>query len=166
MTALTDRFSTARMLAEYDEHYYAPAREYAARLGGPSPRTVRRLSTWLERLDVAWFNVRVAQLRADDSSVAVGAPLRVEALVELGDLKPSEVAADLLIGPLDEAGELRDPSIVPLKPERGARDGRFCYRSEPLHLEMSGTIGLLIRLTPHHPDLLPSQALSRARWGP
>jgi starch phosphorylase len=166
MAELTPRFSTQRMVAEYDERFYAPAMPQAERLAGPNPAAVRRLAAWIERFDAAWPGVRVEQVRADADVVVVGAPVQVEAVVELAGLRASDVAVDLLLGPLDEAGELKAECEVRLEPVGPVRGGRARYRSEPLVLRDSGTHGLLVRLTPHHPDLLPTQALSRARWGP
>jgi starch phosphorylase len=166
MTELTARFSTERMLGEYDEQYYQPATALAPRLTDGAARSVRRLSTWLQRVESAWPGVRIERLEADSTSLSVGAPLRVEAQVELGGLEPADVAAHLLIGPLDESGELLSPREVPLHPRRSQQNGRARFRSDPLQLETSGTLGLLVRVMPRHSDLLLSQALGRARWGP
>jgi starch phosphorylase len=128
---------------------------------------IRRLAAWLERFDAAWYGVRVDQLRAEPPEATVGGELRIEALVELAGLRPTDVAVVALLGPLDDVGELARPTrelrLVPSGPARG---GRARYRSEPLRLETGGTHGLIARLTPCHPDLLPSQALARAKWGP
>jgi starch phosphorylase len=166
MAAYTPLFSAERMLAEYDDGFYRPALACATRLAGSNRRQTQRLAAWMERLQAAWPDVRVEQLRADHGSLAAGQPLRVEAVVQLAGLRTDDVAVDLLLGPLDEAGELSEPREVRLKTAAPARRGRGCYRSEPLLLESSGRQGLLVRLTPRHPDLLPSQALGRARWGP
>jgi glycogen phosphorylase len=166
MAAYTPLFSAERMLAEYDDGFYRPALARATRLAGRNRRQTQRLAAWMERLEAAWPDVRVEQLRADHGSLAAGQPLRVEAVVQLAGLRADDVAVDLLLGPLDEAGELSGPREVRLKTAAPVRSGRGRYRSEPLLLEGSGRQGLLVRLTPRYPDLLPSQALGRARWGP
>jgi starch phosphorylase len=166
MAQLTPSFSAQRMLAEYDDQFYRPAMPAAARLGGTNPGAVRRLAGWLQRFEAAWPGVRIERLEIDGERVAVGAPVRAEALVGLNGLRPSDVAVDLLIGPVDESGEVRPEREVRLSAAGAVREGRARYRSEPLAFEFSGTHGLLLRLTPAHPDLLPSQALGRARYGP
>jgi starch phosphorylase len=154
------------MLAQYDERFYQPALPLAARLAGSGAAPARALATWLRRFDEAWPHVRLDQLRAEPGTVAVGAPLVVEAEVELAGLRPADVAVDLLIGPLNDLGEIEQHCLARLAPAGPVRSGRARYRSEPLRLEASGAHGLLARLTPNHPDLLPAQARARAHWGP
>jgi hypothetical protein len=84
----------------------------------------------------------------------------------MAGLRPADLAVDLLIGPLNAAGEIDQRCLARLAPAGPTRAGRARYRSEPLHLESSGTHGMLARLTPNHPDLLPAQAAARAHWGP
>jgi starch phosphorylase len=154
------------MVAEYDEQYYSPAQPLVARLAGPSPEPVRRLAAWLERVEPAWSGVLVEQLSSDATRVRIGTPLRVEAMISLNGLRPADVAADLLYGRVDEHGDLIAPWSTRLRAVGPVRGGRARYRSEPIALDGSGAYGLLVRLTPNHADLLPSQAQARARWGP
>ena len=164
MEWLTPRFGTHRMVAEYDEQFYQPALRLSRSKTGNG--AVRRFGAWLERVEAVWPNVRVEHLSAEPDCVMIGSPMTVEAEVELAGLRVEDVAVDLLIGPLDEAGEIVEPRLVRLEPVRPVRGGRARFRSAPLLLEASGGHGLLARLTPSHPGLLPAQARARARWGP
>jgi glycogen phosphorylase len=166
LAQLPPLFSTARMVAEYNERYYRPAQPLATRLAGSPPTPVRRLAAWLARIEPAWSGVRVEQLKTNASSVHVGAPLCVDATIFLNGLRPSDVAADLLYGSVDDHGDLVAPCSTRLEPIGPRRADRANYRSEPLRISSSGTHGLLVRITPNHPDLLPGQAQARARWGP
>jgi starch phosphorylase len=166
MDALTDRFSTQRMVSEYDERFYRPGTALAARLseGGTGP--ARRLAQWWERIDKAWPAVRVDRLRSDRGDLSVGHATRVEVLVELAGLSPGDVKVDLLLGSVEADGELSLHQALTLEPAGTVAGGLRRYRSDSIPLAETGTYGLLARITPRHPDLLEVQSLARARYGP
>ena len=84
---LVPEFNTARMVREYAERFYVPSiklsHEHDRRR---SRRGAARSRAWKQRVRDAWPSVasrEVATSRPTSSSV--GEPMRVEAIVQLGD---------------------------------------------------------------------------------
>src|SRR5207249_2760212 len=138
----------------------------ARRLTGADSRPARRLADWLEQVDAIWPAVRIEQLRADHDQANVGQPFRVEATIDLAGLRPADVRVDLILGSIGQSGQLTNSHQVPLRPRRTGARGPARFRSDSIELDSSGDYGLLVRVMPFHPDLLESQASSRALWGP
>jgi starch phosphorylase len=165
MAALTPRFSTARMLEEYDVGLYQPGIELSRKLLADGGKAAQQLVEWLARLEAAWPGVRVEQLSAQPHHLQVGEPLTLEAVASVGGLDPRDVAVEVLLGPIDADGEIHAPRELQLEPAGKASDDHVLYRVADASLEHSGPHGLVTRLTPNHPCLLPLQRLAWARWG-
>lgn len=96
MASLTPRFSSNRMLREYVESVYLPAaRECRARSAGGAA-IARDLAVWERRLSEHWH--AVAFVSVDHSLCCNG--LHLTAVVQLGELTPEEVRAEIVADPV------------------------------------------------------------------
>ena len=95
LAKLTPKFSGARMVAEYDERYYRPARLEVARRLADGAGVARALDAWATRIATHGPGLRLGHLEVRPRDA--GAEIAVE--VYLDDLAPRDVAVELYADP-------------------------------------------------------------------
>jgi len=163
LRVLGPRVPAERMVRDYASTLYAPATESSRALAdGGTYRAARELAAWKRRVELAWPAVHIEHLEADAGEPQLGTPLKVRAVVALGDLTPDDVCVEVVSGRANEHDELVDPSYVPLSPEApdapGAGEPVAAVRySGEIELGQPGPFGYTVRVLPSHP-LLASRA--------
>jgi starch phosphorylase len=118
----------------------------------------RELAAYEARLADAWPRVRVlgGELTVDGATPPViGATMRVRAMVDLAGLAPSDVDVQVVVGKVDDAGELRDVVTVSM---RAGADGEYLA---DLRLPHAGALGYTVRVLPRHALLASPAELGR-----
>ncbi|MBF6591985.1 MAG: alpha-glucan phosphorylase, partial [Ktedonobacterales bacterium] len=155
-------FSMRRMVKEYVARLYMPALRYGREIDAEHYALARELTTWSQTIRQSWKRVAVHVEGPRDGQLAVGVPVRVTALVQLGSLRPRDVRVEL-VAARDENGELRDRRVIPL--ESAGKDDQGSYRySATLEPNASGSLVYGVRVVPSHPGLAHPLALGLARW--
>jgi starch phosphorylase len=158
LATLGPEVQASRMVREYVEKWYVPAARSSAATIADGFRGAKDLAGYRDRLRAHWAHVRVASLDLDESGPTVpllGTPVRVRAVVEHGDLMPSEIDVQVVFGRVDDAGNLYDLVTVPM---RHHVDGH--YEAE-LPLPRAGAVGYTIRVLPRHGSLATAAELGR-----
>lgn len=155
MTTLSPMVSCTRMVRDYTEQFYRPA-NHAARLVLRDNDAAQQFVNWKERVYQGWPNIRLTDLKfgnATNSERAVtsGEPASISVDVELGMLTDHDVEVQAVVGKLNAAGDIVDPTITPMK-DNG--EGRY-WTELPIH--EPGNLGYTVRVVPKH-RLLPSPA--------
>jgi starch phosphorylase len=146
-------YNTHRMVMEYAQRFYLPAHAAHQRLSDDSLAAARDLAAWRQRVHEAWPAVRIVAVRADGPDApAVGDPVKVEAQVQLGGLRPDEVLVQLLHGPVDAAGNIGPNNVVTMKLDGEMQDGQGTF-SGSMVCGQSGLHGYVVRVVPRHPAL-------------
>ncbi|MER3405957.1 MAG: DUF3417 domain-containing protein, partial [Chloroflexota bacterium] len=71
----------------------------------------RALAAWRARVQAAWPNVRVLQVRSDlPAEATLGTEFEVRADIALGSLSPDDVQVELYHGPIGPTGEVVQPA--------------------------------------------------------
>ncbi|HZD67206.1 MAG TPA: hypothetical protein VE152_14005, partial [Acidimicrobiales bacterium] len=159
----------SRMVRQYTEAIYEPAARRAASLRVDDYRGARDLAAWKARVRDAWSRVAVEAVEAEASSAELGAKRRVEAVVRLGDLDPSDVAVQLLHGPVGDGGELARAGVVDMAPAGttdgpgGEEDGRWRYAGS-FACTQAGRHGFTVRILPSHEGLAAPTDLGLVAW--
>jgi starch phosphorylase len=155
LATLGPAVQASRMVRQYVTELYAPAASSAARIVADEFRGARDLAGYRDRLREHWAHVRVASLDLDETSTpSLGAPVRVRAVVEHGDLTPAEIDVQVVFGRVDEAGDLYDLVTVPMHGSNGQ------YAAE-LPLPRAGAVGYTVRVLPRHGLLATPAELGR-----
>src|SRR6202000_1506246 len=105
LATLGPAVQASRMVREDVNNLYVPAARSAALTVGDGCRGARELAGYRDRLRNHWAHVRVASLDLDATGPAtplLGAPVRVRAVIEHGDLKPAEIDVQVGFGGADE----------------------------------------------------------------
>ncbi len=155
-------FSMTRMVKEYTERLYLPAAALGQTAASDHFALARELAAWKSRVRAGWDRVAVEARGPHDGQLAVNASVEVKALVALGDLSPSDVAVELIWGG-DNAGQIKAPVIVPMKPTGARSDGRVAYRAN-LTPTRNGALIYAVRVRPNHPALPDPNDVGLVTW--
>ena len=156
--------NTHRMVSTYTCDYYAKAHQQFRGLEANNAERARRLASDISRIRGEWDNVRIESVEDGvASTVSVSACLQVIARVQLGALKPDDVAVELYNGRVDAHGDIVDGVAVSMRPDGPAQNGLHRYFGE-LTLKQSGRHGFTIRVRPNHPDLSSPFVPGLIRW--
>ncbi|HSK92093.1 MAG TPA: alpha-glucan family phosphorylase [Euzebyales bacterium] len=162
LETLGPRVLAARMVREYAADLYLPLAVRAAELRTDDHARARRLAGWRRRIDDAWPHVRIMDVTADDSAIAMGSERRLWAAVDLGSLTPDDVRVELLHGAVDADGHIGDVRIQPMRRAEGD-DGVARYEAS-FTCDVAGEYGFTVRVVPLHADLISAADTGRAVW--
>jgi starch phosphorylase len=162
---LVPQYNTARMVREYAKRFYVPAIRLTHKLTDEGLAAAKALTAWKERVRVAWPGVSVRDIRLESrEEVAVGEPIQVSAVVQLGSLAPEDVAVELYHGPTGGGHEIAQGRIVRMRPaERTGVDGQWRYSGEILTAE-SGAHAFAARVVPYNDAMTHPYETSLIRW--
>ena len=112
MKTLIPRFNAARQVMDYVRGFYGPAAAQGAKLGAGS--TAKDVAAWKQRIRQQWKGVRLAASGDFPTALNQGQtlPLRVNAW--LGNLAPSDVTVECVVGRLDGNGKFSVERAYPL----------------------------------------------------
>lgn len=146
-------FNTHRMVREYTERFYLPARQHHEELMADAAARARRLAVWKERVTAAWPKVRVTHVEiSEPSEVKVGQPIQIRARARLGGLAPEDVAVEWYSGLVNGSGDIFQAKVTLLQPT--APDGPDGYLFQATAVpQRSGRHGGTVRVRPLHADL-------------
>ena len=82
----------------------------------------------------------------------VGESMQVDAMIELGDLKPDEVKVQLYCGPITSSGAIERATPLEMQHSREMAPGRHVYIGR-IDCKSSGRQGFAIRVLPGYEDL-------------
>src|SRR6266540_265635 len=153
----------SRMVRQYTDDYYLPVADSSWRLQEHGFAGARELAAWKERVTAAWSRVMIRKFTAAQQEPALGSPLSVRAVVELGNLEPEEVEVQIACGRVDDADELREVDVLPLKQDGHREDGGWVFEGE-VPLLTPGAFGYTVRVVPRHQSLISPAELGLVAW--
>jgi starch phosphorylase len=148
-------FNTNRMVRDYVEQCYVPSAMRSEQIMAEDLERARALAAWKAKLRQQWGKLRVERIWADmaeSQELKVGDQLQVQAQVYLGDLKPTDVAAELFYGPLDTEGLIVQARVLPMLIAQSKGMGTYIFAGA-IACRTSGRHGYALRLVPQHENL-------------
>jgi starch phosphorylase len=146
-------FNTNRMVREYAEKLYVPAYLRGERLGADNLQRSMALAKTKEQLRQKWSAIRVVGVHASgNGNFKVGDHVSVEALVDLPDLRPDDVAVELYAGTLNATGQIDSPTLLPMRHSQQMAPNRHLFVGQ-IKCQSSGRQGYAIRVVPGSKDL-------------
>jgi starch phosphorylase len=179
--SLGPRVQASRMVRDYVRDLYLPAARASQLLAGggvagagpdaappagagpaagtaqPSYAAARELAAWKRRVNLAWHEVRVEHVEAEDGLRGPGDTLLVRASVALGDLPPGDVAVEVVCGRVGEDDDILEPSVSAMSLDTAGGEAGIARYVGHADLGRPGPFGYTVRVVPHHP-LLASRA--------
>ncbi len=145
--------NTHRMVSQYTQEIYLPAHARYRRLDANDAAGARALAQWSARIEHEWPRIAVDEVTEGPAeALAVGARMRVQARIELGGLRPEDVAVELYWGRLDAKGEIVNAASTAMK-AAGEDRGKYLFETPPVPCVNSGLHGYTVRVLPRQPDL-------------
>ena len=167
MRRIAPVFNTNRMLRQYAEMYYAPAGRQWDHLVDDDLAQAKTLSSWKHRIREHFTQVRIESVSDDMDAtgrgVDVGGQIRVEAVVNLGQLTPQDVQTELYYGLLDQNGQLNDGKALAMEQMDGMDANRISYAVN-MPCAASGRSGYTVRVLPRHEALTRPLDMAMIRW--
>jgi starch phosphorylase len=161
---LVPRYSTARMVREYSKRFYVPAIRLTRKLTDRDLAAAKALTAWKDRVRDAWPAVAVTEIHLESrDEVAVGEPVRVSAVVQLGVLAPDDVAVELYHGPTAGGHEIGRGHIVRMRPVEGVGHGAWRFSGEIMTVQ-SGAHAFAARVVPYNDAMTHPYETSLIRW--
>jgi starch phosphorylase len=160
-------YNTNRMVRQYVENFYIKAAARWDDLMGAEMGRAKELAGWKRKVREHFNNVRIESVSdnigSDGTGSRVGREIRVEAVVDLGQLGPQDVQVELYYGTLDDEGQISNGQALPMAKTEGADDRRAKYTAQ-MPCQHSGMSGYTVRVLPHHDSLSDSRDLAMVRW--
>ncbi|MFQ3594424.1 MAG: alpha-glucan family phosphorylase, partial [Gemmataceae bacterium] len=164
IVSLAPVFSTGRMVAEYATRIYLPNAERWGRLMANDLERAEKLANWRLGIRHGWAAVKVREVRVEGAEPRqVGDLLRVQAVVELGNLTPKDVLVELFYGTVDNEGDIPHPHTAVMN-LHGGSSGAYTYQVA-VECKASGQQGYGVRVLPQHEDLPHPHEPGLICWG-
>jgi len=159
-------FNTHRMIEEYTHRMYVPAARKARHLAANGYAGACGLARWKADLIAKWDSVKVESVDANDGAeLPVGSRVDVRARVQLGNVRPDEVAVELYHGRVDAHGQLIEGNCEPMTCREHLENGSYLFEGQiPCH--RSGQQGYAVRIVPRHADQTHRYDTGLVIWAP
>lgn len=166
MSTILPRFNAERMVLDYVQHLYGPARDQRRRIES-EPGSAQALADWKQHVHERWPGVTLTAATGTGGEgrrvLAFGEALELRVEVGLNGLESDDVMVECLLGEQQEDGSFVFRDSLKLTPDTNLPGGAVTYR---LALR-PGTTGLQhfrIRAYPYHPLLAHHFELGCMTW--
>ena len=105
---VASNFTTNRMLTDYVNQYYVPQAARAEQVISDDYRLARKISAWKKKVRREWKNIEViSETQPDPSySLSTNSSLKVEVVLNLGDLTPEDIGVEVIFATTDRKHRL------------------------------------------------------------
>lgn len=154
LETLSPALCAERMLQQYVSELYMPAATAAASIASDSYQPARDFAMWRASMRDRFPHVRVTHLEAGgiDDVPRIGDTAILRAWVDLGDVAPSDVAVEVVVGAVSEERELLGDRVTVVLPFVGA-EGSTSRFERTVEIDRAGTFGYTARVVPRHPRM-------------
>jgi starch phosphorylase len=164
MRRIAPAFNTSRMVHEYAEEFYFPEVQRYQRLAADEYRAAKELAAWLEKARQHWGEIRIVNIESDaQDGLPVSSMVNVRAQINLGSLKPENIAVQIFHGGISPRGEIVGREIVTMSPGDVDGGGNYTYTGT-IPCDKSGLHGYALRIQPQHQDLCHSCVPGLVLW--
>jgi len=161
MRSVLPNFSSVRMVREYLDRIYLPARDHALRLTADGGAVLAELTAWKARLRAQWPAVAFQGVEASAQRVHWGDRVTIRARLALGELSPEEVVVESVMSPTPDVPLAEDERwrFEPVE----TNDGEAVYALE-FDAADAGARYYRIRAYPFHPLLAHPFEMGMMVW--
>jgi glycogen phosphorylase len=163
ITTLGAPVLASRMVQEYATDLYVPVAARSRRLVASDRAPARELAAWRARVVRAWPGVSVVRVDAEEGVGSIGDHRDVRVVVDSGELTAEDLQAELLHGPVDADGAMRDVTVERMLDGGAGSDGTVEYHGR-MRTGAAGEYGFAVRVVPAHEHLASPHELGLATW--
>ena len=152
MKSVMPRFNAQRMVMDYVQKYYAPARKQLLVMQGNNFARARELAAWRKKIAQKWPQVRLQRLDSPAQQITSGAVLPLRVAAALNGLEADDVLVECLVGTESESGEfvVKDKHVFSPAGPSAAGETLFNLALKP---RLPGLQYYEIRIYPFHAAL-------------
>ncbi|MBV8732310.1 MAG: alpha-glucan family phosphorylase, partial [Acidobacteriia bacterium] len=157
-------FDCRRMVREYMSELYEPAHSQHVRLAQSGFRLMHEKARWNSRIYEVWDRVHFVESGpGPGGTVLSGKPVPVRAAINLAGLEPRDVRVEVVVGRVDNNGNLEDTEVLVLPPVE--QQGDVAVFEKDIVPERTGRLGYALRVSPNHfDDPLTRPCSSLLKW--
>jgi starch phosphorylase len=150
---------------DYANHMYLPALDNARKLSAADHAVAKNVAAYLERAGSFWDQIHVRDVRTagSDTTLRVGETLTIECVVDLGQLRPEDIAVELYHGPISTRDTISQAERTRMESHK--QDGESYVYTIDVRCTKAGRQGFAVRILPSHPDLAHPFVPGLIRWG-
>jgi glycogen phosphorylase len=153
MRKLVPAFNTNRMVRDYTEKFYVPSDARGRILVANNLERSIALAKAKDVLRSRWGGVKVVGVHvAGNGHYRVGEDMQVEALIDLPDIDPKEIAVELYAGPISATGQIGAPKVMRMNHSKQIGGPRHVFSGQ-IECRSSGRQGFAVRVVPGNVDL-------------
>ncbi|MGQ9846727.1 MAG: alpha-glucan family phosphorylase [Bacteroidales bacterium] len=164
MKNLVAQFNSNRMLEDYVNNFYLPSSILWTKIRENQWDVITQFVIWKNYIKLNWERLKILEKKVEPSKeVKKGETLKIEVVIELGNLLPQDISVEVYYGPVDSKANLLDRFTQRLS--HFIKDGeKTIYRGEIL-CERVGRFGFRIRILPFHQLLINPYSMGLILWG-
>ena len=149
MKSIVPNFNAQRMLSDYIESYYLPARDKSNVIAGKDGKNAIELSKWKSKVKKAWHGVSMKCISTKPSVVKQGEPFTIKVQTNLNGLKCDDVIVECVLSKYESEEVFVDYTTHKFNSEDSKSSNEQIY-SLKLNPNVSGLQYLKIRMYPYH----------------
>ena len=159
-------FTTNRMMRDYEERFYGKLAARRHEIVAGDYMLAREIAAWKRRISAAWDKVRIVevkQAKIDREAMFVGEHYPFEIKIDVADLRPEDIGAELVVAKQIEYGQpVNVIETVPL--ERTAVEGTTVTYALDYRSGRSGSFDVALRIYPSNPHLPHRMDFALVKW--
>lgn len=159
-------YNTNRMVKEYTEKFYYPAKKNRISLMENNWKYAKEFTAWKKRLIENWDNIKILKINKDhqNGSIQVGEHYKIDAEVQLGKLSPDDVEVQIYFGKINNQSEpFSNQHITMDCLTKKSTVGKYKYEGM-IPCSSTGQFGFTLRILPHHELLTNKFELGLIKW--
>ena len=165
--SLTPKYSTHRMVQEYNNRMYVPGMVRMDKITSSNFSYIRDLSDWKVNIERNWPQVQIIAEKAlnqlkERSSIS-GETITLNTTVYLGNIDSSSVKVEVYYGLIGNNNVIDNAETVEMNMDERIDSGTYRY-SANVRLIDGGEYGYTFRVVPYHPELINKFETALIRW--
>jgi starch phosphorylase len=160
-------FSTARMVQDYTNEYYAPAIRKNEEISKDHYALARQLTQWKSQIQNQWNQIKIIPDRKlnyhSEHKIFAGRPIELSTTVHLGNIDPDNVRVEVYYGKIGRDGLIEQPEIGIMELQGDKGNNIYHYRGS-IHMDTGGEYGYTFRILPYHSELVSEYDVGLIKW--
>lgn len=163
---LCPRFSINRMVRQYASEVYFPLYDRNVAFCAANAEKAKEMAAWKKLVAKNWNNVQISSVQVEVMDrVKVGDEMGIRAWVQLNELKPQDVSAQIYHGPLDANDQIQNGEIIQMNVSGDAQPkGSLTLFSGAVCFSRSGRHGFTVRILPRHEGMSSPYETRLIHW--
>ena len=165
MAEICPVFNTNRMLREYTERFYLPARNKFQELYADDQIKAKDLTKWKSHVIQNWSKIKFLKLQEDGiKETHVGSKIEIKATISLGNLNPDDINVEIYHGDINSRHTIVG-GVSELMSCTGEASSENVYTFEgSISCSKSGLYGYTVRILPKSENLTHPHETGLILW--